>query len=125
MSPESSDRPRGRHLETGPNQNVTATASQATSITAGADNRLATARQRRRSAAAEPPLTARVSLLVPSGRRRCWWYLATCPHCRNPHLGRARELADVTGPRRLPCGHRVTIAIARTYGRTGGNEAAA
>ena len=60
---------------------------------------------------------AYVSLLVPSERRRCWWYLVTCRVCGAPHLGRARQLEDVTGPRRLPCGHRVTIMVARTYGQ--------
>jgi hypothetical protein len=63
-------------------------------------------------------VTCRVSLLIPSGRRTRWWYLATCPVCGAPHLGRARELADVTGARRLPCGHWVTIVVARTYGRS-------
>jgi hypothetical protein len=63
---------------------------------------------------------AYVSLLVSAGRRKCWWYLATCRICGAPHLGRARQLEDVTGPRRLPCGHRVTIMVARTYGQRQG-----
>jgi len=58
-----------------------------------------------------------VSLLWPAARRRMWWYLATCPVCGSPHLGRERELAQVARVRSLPCGHRVKIVIARTYGR--------
>lgn len=61
-----------------------------------------------------------VSLLWPAGRRSCWWYLATCRTCGKPHLGRARSLDQVTRERRLPCGHTVTIMIARTYGRPDG-----
>jgi hypothetical protein len=60
-----------------------------------------------------------VSLLWPSSRRRCWWYLVRCSLCGAPHLGRARELADVTRTRKLPCGHRVQVVVARTYGRPG------
>jgi hypothetical protein len=74
---------------------------------------------RRRSAQ-----TARVSLLWPSDRRRCWWYVVTCRTCARPHLGRSRELADVTRTRRLPCGHWVEIVIARTYGRPDSGGAA-
>jgi hypothetical protein len=70
------------------------------------------------------PVTVRVSLLVPAGRRTRWWYLATCSICRAPHLGRARELADVTGKRRLPCGHWVDIVVARTYGQIESKAAA-
>jgi hypothetical protein len=80
------------------------------------------ARRQRAAERREAALTCRVSLLVPSGRRTRWWYLATCPACGAPHLGRAGELADVTGTRRLPCHHWVTIVVARTYGRA---EAAA
>jgi hypothetical protein len=64
--------------------------------------------------------SAYVSLLWPTSRRKRWWYLVRCPVCGLPHLGRAVELADVTRTRRLPCGHRVQVAIARTYGRPGG-----
>jgi len=67
---------------------------------------------------------AYVSLLWPAGRRTCWWYLVRCRDCGLPHLGRARELADVTRTRRLPCGHWVTIMIARTYGRPDSRDAA-
>lgn len=70
------------------------------------------------------PATARVSLLTPTKRRTRWWYLATCPVCRSPHLGRGRDLADVTGTRRLPCGHWVAIVVARTYGRINTGAAA-
>jgi hypothetical protein len=65
------------------------------------------------------PKIAFVSLLLPGGRRTRYWYLATCPVCRSPHLGRDAQLADVTRTRKLPCGHTVEIAIARTYGRPG------
>jgi hypothetical protein len=68
--------------------------------------------------------TARVSLLFPSERRTCWWYLVTCPVCREPHLGRSRDLAGVTGTRRLPCRHWVVVVVAKTYGRTGSGAAA-
>jgi hypothetical protein len=68
---------------------------------------------RRRTAA-----TCRVSLLVPGGRRRWWHFLATCPVCREPHMGRSKELAGVTGIRRLPCQHWVQVVVARTYGGT-------
>jgi hypothetical protein len=44
--------------------------------------------------------------------------------CLLPHLGRTRKLADVTGTRRLPCGHLITVTIARTYGRTDPGAAA-
>jgi hypothetical protein len=90
---------------TGSRPNAQISAVTATSITQRASGRRA-------------PLTARVSLLVPSGRRTRWWYLVTCPVCYAPHLGRSRDLPGVTGKRRLPCGHWVAVAIARTYGRT-------
>jgi hypothetical protein len=69
-------------------------------------------------------VTARVSLLFSSERRTYWWYLVTCPVCREPHLGRSRELADVTGTRKFPCRHWITVVVARTYGRTGSGVAA-
>jgi hypothetical protein len=72
--------------------------------------------RRRRAARRREAITARVSLLAPGGRRTLWHYLATCPVCGAPHLGRARELANVTTTRRLPCKHWVTVVIARTYG---------
>jgi hypothetical protein len=73
--------------------------------------------RRKRAARRRDAVTCRVSLLAPGGRRTKWWYLATCPACGAPHLGRARELADVTGTRRLPCRHWVVVVVARTYGR--------
>jgi hypothetical protein len=76
-----------------------------------AATRRATARRR------ETAATCRVSLLKPAGRRTRWWYLGACPACGAPHLGRAPDLADVTGTRRLPCRHWVVIVVARTYGR--------
>jgi hypothetical protein len=85
-------------------------------ITAASITRPAVNGRRQRAASRRDAMTCRVSLLVPSGRRTRWWYLATCPVCHSPHLGRSRELAGVTGTRRLPCGHFVVITIARTYG---------
>lgn len=90
--------------------------------TASITRRPGKGRRQRAAKHREAALTCRVSLLAPAGRRTRWWYLATCPACGAPHLGRARELADVTGTRRLPCRHWVVIVVARTYGRT---EAAA
>ena len=80
------------------------------------------ARRRRRRRPEAPAAFA--SLLVPSGRRTCWWYLITCRSCRAPHLGRSPELDSVTGPRRLPCGHWVTVVVARTYGQQRADGAA-
>ena len=78
-----------------------------------ATDRRAESPSRRNRRPDAPP--AFVSLLVPSAHRTCWWYLVNCRICKAPHLGRARELADVTGPRRLPCKHWVTVTVARTY----------
>jgi DNA-directed RNA polymerase subunit RPC12/RpoP len=58
-----------------------------------------------------------VSLWAPAGRRRWWWYSYRCGQCGRYQLGRASTLEDVTGIRTAGCGHRVTIAIARIYGR--------
>jgi hypothetical protein len=93
-------------------------------ITVTSTTRRPVQRGRQRAASRRYAVTRRVSLLTPSGRRTCWWYLATCPVWRAPHLGRGRELADVTSTRRLLCGHCVTIAVARTYGRTDSGAAA-
>ncbi len=59
--------------------------------------------------------TCRVSLLKPDSLRTYWHYLARCPKCGRPHLGRARDLERVTGTRRLPCGHWIVVVVARTY----------
>jgi hypothetical protein len=58
-----------------------------------------------------------VSAYEPLGRRRWWWYSYRCPHpnCGTYQLGRAASLDKVTGERRAGCGHRITVAIARTY----------
>jgi hypothetical protein len=71
--------------------------------------------QNDRGARRRDAVTCRVSLLAPGGRRRLWHYLARCPVCGSPHLGRVRELADVTRTRRLPCAHWIVVVIARTY----------
>ena len=80
--------------------------------------------RRQRAAKRREAITCRVSLLIPDDQRRWWHYLARCPVCGRPHLGRSRELTDVTGIRRLPCRHWVTIVVARTYGQTGSGAAA-
>jgi hypothetical protein len=69
---------------------------------------------RSRTASPEKMPTCHVSLLSPHGRRTFWWYVAHCPVCGRPHLGRARDLKSVTVTRQLPCNHWVAIAIART-----------
>ena len=68
----------------------------------------------------QPRPSAYVSLLSPAGRRKQWWYLYNCPVCRMAQLGRSPELATVAGPRRGACGCRLTIVIARIYGRPQG-----
>ena len=80
--------------------------------------------RRRRAARRREAVTCRVSLLLPSEHRKLWHYLCRCPLCGSPHLGRARELAGVTGTRRLPCGHWIVVVVARTYGRTDSGAAA-
>jgi hypothetical protein len=74
--------------------------------------------RRRRAARRRDALTCRVSLLAPDDHRTWWHYLARCPACGAPHLGRSRELTKVTGTRRLPCRHWVEIVVARTYSGT-------
>jgi hypothetical protein len=75
----------------------------------------------RNSRRGQQPRPVYVSLLLPRHEppRTQHWYVARCPECGEPHLGHARDLAFVTGPRRLPCGHPVTVMIARTYGGPG------
>jgi hypothetical protein len=93
-------------------------------VTGDRPKQIATHSINRRGPKRRDAVTCRVSLLMPAGRRTRWWYLATCPVCRAPHLGAARDLVGVTGIRRLPCGHYVVVTIARTYGRTGSGAAA-
>ncbi len=83
------------------------------------DDERSARRARRREAA-----SCRVSLLTPDEQRRWWHYLARCPVCGRPHLGRSRTLAGVTGTRRLPCRHWVTIVVARVYTRADPGAAA-
>jgi hypothetical protein len=71
---------------------------------------------RPRAASRRDAPICRVSLLTPRGRRTFWWYIALCPACGQPHLGRARDLKSVTVTRRLPCRHWVAIVIAQTDG---------
>jgi hypothetical protein len=54
-------------------------------------------------------------LLAPGLSRRWWHALVRCPLCGFAHLCRSSELEGITGARQLPCGHRVTLMIARTY----------
>jgi hypothetical protein len=68
---------------------------------------------RSRAASSREAPTCRVFLLTPHGRRTCWWYVARCPVCSQPHLCRTRSLELVTTTRRLPCGHWAAIAITR------------
>ena len=92
---------------------ITTPGAANTEVTAKATTSALTVTRRGRRGA----VTCRVSLLLPDTRRRWWHYVARCPVCGRPHLGRARELAAVTGERRLPCGHWIAVVVARTYGR--------
>jgi hypothetical protein len=69
-------------------------------------------------------VTVRVTLLPPSGRRSMFWALGRCPLCGLPHLSRSRDLESVTRTRQLPCGHWVTVVIARSLAPYAGSEAA-
>lgn len=80
--------------------------------------------RKRRAARRCEAITCRVSLLIPDEQRSWWHYLARCPVCGRPHLGRSRELAGVTSTRKLPCGHWVVIVVARSYGQTSSGAAA-
>jgi hypothetical protein len=103
-----------------------APASAADQPPAGASS-AAIVRQRdrkRRAARRREAITCRVSLLIPDEQRSWWHYLARCPVCGRPHLGRSRELAGVTSTRKLLCGHWVVIVVARSYGQTNSGAAA-
>ena len=119
MRPNATGRPPGRP-DNRPDQSSPRTADLAPKAMSAAMVR------QQRPAGQRPGLavTCRVSLLVPADCRTRWWYLATCPVCHAPHLGRAKELTDVTGKRKLPCKHLVDIVVARTYGRTDSGAAA-
>jgi hypothetical protein len=87
--------------------------------TAGSPARILSQGGRRRLAARRrEAITCRVSLLLPSEHRKLWHYPCRFPVCRSPHLGRARQLAGMTGTRRPPCRHWIVVVVARTYGRT-------
>lgn len=73
-------------------------------------------RQRRSGAKRRDAVTSRALLLVPSQRRTWWWFVARCPVCGLPHLGRSATLDQVTTVRKLPCRHWVEVIVARTYG---------
>jgi hypothetical protein len=114
MPPANDDGSRAAQRESRPNIQIATPAKDTPSL----PRATVSARRKRAATRRAAALTCRVSLLAPTGRRTRWWYLATCPACNSPHLGRARELADVTVTRRLPCGHYVAIVVARTYGRS-------
>ena len=82
-------------------------------------------RRRRRDGTRKYPVTMRVTLLAPSGRRTMWWALGRCPVCGVPHLSRSPDLETVTRTRRLPCGHWATIVIARSLAPYAGSGVAA
>jgi hypothetical protein len=47
---------------------------------------------------------------------RSWWHLAyICPRCGHGHLGRARDEASISGPRKARCGRLVVLIPARVY----------
>jgi hypothetical protein len=70
------------------------------------------------------PALAPASAYAPLGRRTWWWYSFPCRVCHTWHLGRARELDQVTGRRRAECGHWVYVMVARVYGRSDPGAAA-
>jgi hypothetical protein len=99
----------GRSAQTGPRKVDALTKNTVTtiSVTDAADNgpkfrRLVTP-------------VAFASAFGPSGRRAGWAIAYRCPSCGGHHLGRARDLAGCSGPRRSGCGRRVVIRVARTY----------
>jgi len=59
---------------------------------------------------------ANASLYAPNTERSWWWLSITCPSCSSIHLGRVREADQAPGPRRAPCGKRITVRVRRTYG---------
>ena len=67
-------------------------------------------RRKRRSA---PPM--RVSLFEPAGRRTQWWFTGRCLRCGGTSFGRVRLEEDAEGVRRVSCGHKATIIVARVY----------
>ena len=58
---------------------------------------------------------AHASLFAPAGRRTRWWLTILCPHCGGAHFSRLRDPEDADGVRRVGCGRRVWIVVARTY----------
>jgi len=67
-------------------------------------------RRKRRSA---PPM--RVSLFEPAGRRTQWWFTGRCLRCGGTSFGRVKLEEDAEGVRRVSCGHKVRIIVARVY----------
>jgi hypothetical protein len=82
------------------------------------DSHLGQGSARRGQRKAEVP-PVYVSLYVPLGRRRWWWYSYRCPACGAYQLGRAKSLDEVTGDRRAGCGHKIRVNVARVYGQPG------
>ena len=55
------------------------------------------------------------SIYAPHPGRSLWWLTYICPWCGHGHLGRARDEAGITGPRKARCGRLVLLVAARTY----------
>jgi hypothetical protein len=119
VTPRNDDGPRAAQRESRQRVDIAPQPTDSASVRRGAVKG-----RRRRAARRREALTCRVSLLEPSQHRRWWHYLCRRPACGSPHLGRSRDLAGVTGMRRLPCGHWVTIVVARTYGQMRSGAAA-
>ena len=61
--------------------------------------------------------TAYASVFVPQGRRRWYWLTFRCPLCGTHVFARCRRIDQVSGPRKVTCGHRVKTVAAKIYGR--------
>jgi hypothetical protein len=84
--------------------------------TISADN---VTRRARRAIQSQPGRVAPIapaSAFAPSGRRRLWAFTYSCKICEAYHIGRARDIDQVTGLRRAGCGHWVNVMAARIYG---------
>ena len=56
-----------------------------------------------------------ISLFAPSGRRSWWWFTGRCRVCGYTAFGRVRAAELAVGTRRVSCGHRAYLTVARTY----------
>ena len=57
----------------------------------------------------------RVSLFEPAGRRTQWWFTGRCLRCGGTSFGRVKLEEDAEGVRRVSCGHKAAIIVARVY----------